>query len=362
MERVCIFCGGKPEGKSLEHVLPQWLIELTGNPKRMAYFGFKKSGKEGVAKRRFAFDAFRFPSCRGCNEKFSKLEADTKLVVEKMMSGDCVSESELSALLDWFDKVRIGLWLGWLYLDRNPSGISPHFYVEHRIRQHDRMLAVFRADEGAKGLTAGGCDTPAFAQLPSCFCLRINHLWFFNMSCPNLLARRLGFPFPRESYTMEDGRLYCSFVEGRNRVMRPVLKKPMGIEGTELYQPIFSGNLACADNETVKRLYDTKYVHDNCISWEGGIGRIYIKRDSEVDAYESLPSVEWLPRRVHDSRELSFAVPWATLEWQLYLIDTVVEPSVKLLSGKRRREMTRLIHLNRYYNRRMIELLKRMKR
>lgn len=206
MERVCIFCGGQLRSKTLEHVLPQWLIDLTGNPKRTAEFGYKKLEGGQFVKRRFAFDAFKFPSCKECNQKFAGLEAGVKVIVQKMMLENSLSESELSTLLDWFDKVRIGLWLGYLNLDRNPLGISPNFHVQNRIRYHDRMLAIFR--EGGnmvEGLSFVGCDTPAFAQAPSCFSMRINGLWFLNMSYPYLLARRMGFPFPKETYTRGDG-------------------------------------------------------------------------------------------------------------------------------------------------------------
>jgi hypothetical protein len=361
MEKVCIFCGGQLGSKTLEHVLPQWLIELTGNPKRMAEFGYKKSEKGQFVKRRFAFNAFKFPSCKECNQKFANLEAGVNVVVQKMMLEDSLSESELSTLLDWFDKVRIGLWLGFLYLDKNPLAISPHFHVQHRIRQHDRMLAIFKAAGNIKGLSFAGCDTPAFAQTPSCFSLRINSLWFFNVSYPNLLARRMGFPFPMETYMMEDGRLDCSFAKGRNRMMRPVLRKPIGIKGTELYQPIFFGNIVDADSEKVKRLYDTKYVRDNCISWEEGIGRIYRKRDSEVAACNTSPSMEWLPEGTHDFKELQFEMQLLTFEWQLYIIKNM-KPSVKFLSGETKRQTIKLFNLGEYYNRKMVEILNKVKR
>ena len=360
MEKVCIFCGERPEGKNLEHVLPQWLIELTGNPKRRARFGYKKLGDGKFAERSFAFDAFKFPSCKECNQKFGGLEAGAKIIVDKMMSEDRLSESELSTLLDWFDKVRIGLWLGYLYLDGNPLGISPHFHVAHRMRQHDRMLAIFKVDGNIKNLTFLGCDLPAFVQTPSCFSLSINNLVFFNMSNPYLLARRMGFPFPLESYIMEDGRLYCRFSEGRNRIMLPVLKKPISIEGTELYQPIFIGSIACAGDEKAKKLYSAKYVRDNCISWEEGIGRIYIKRDSKISAYSRCPSMEWLPERTHEADELFFGIQSLTLEWQLYIIKNLT-PSVKLLSEEKRKQMVKLLDLGKYYNREMVKHLNKIK-
>ena len=361
MEKVCIFCGERPESKNLEHVLPRWLIELTGNPKRRATFGYKKLVEGKFAERSFAFDAFKFPSCRECNQKFGELEAGAKVMVDKMMAADCLSESELSTLLDWFDKVRIGLWLGYLYLDGNPLGISPHFHVEHRMRQHDRMLAIFRADGNTKNLTFVGCDSPAFAQTPSCFSLSINNLVFFNVSLPYLLARRMGFPFPIESYMMEDGRLYCRLGEGRKRIMRPVLRKPISIQGTELYQPIFVGSITCEGDEKGKRLYGAKYVRDNCISWEEGIGRIYIKRDSRISACSRCQSMEWLPERTHKAGDLFFDIQCLTLEWQLYILKNLA-PSGRLLSVEKKRQMAKLRSLGRYYNREVMAMLDKARR
>jgi hypothetical protein len=39
MDKFCVFCGEKPENKNKEHIIPKWLIELTGNPNRQANFG-----------------------------------------------------------------------------------------------------------------------------------------------------------------------------------------------------------------------------------------------------------------------------------------------------------------------------------
>lgn len=361
MEKVCIFCGEHPEGKTLEHVLPRWLIQLTGNPKRPADFGYSESTEVQHVKRIFAFDAFKFPSCKECNQEFANLEAAAKVIVEKMMLEVALSESELSILVDWLDKVRIGLWLGYLYLDKNPLGICPHFYVQHRIRCHDRMLAIFKGDGNIEGLNIVGCDTPGFAQIPSCFSLRINNLWFLNMSYQFLLARRMGFPFPRESYMTEGERFGCSLAEGRNRIMRPVLKKAIRIEGTELYQPIFAGIIATEGYEKLKKLYETEYVRDSCISWEEGIGRIYIKRGSEVAAYDASSSMEWLPRKTHDFYELSFAMQSLTLEWQLHIMNNLL-PSVKLLPDERKRGVKKLINLGRYWNMKLMEHLDKVKK
>ena len=366
MERACIFCGGRPESKTSEHVLPQWLIEFTGNPKRTAEFGYEHLEKGRFVKRRFSFDAFKFPACKSCNQNFAKLEADAKAITQKMISEDALAESELSTLLDWFDKIRIGLWLGYLYLDKNPLAIIPHYHnhITQRIRRNDRMLAIFKADGNREGLTFIGCDTPAFAHTPSCFSLRINSFCFLNMSYHNLLARRMGFPFPLETYIMENERLYCPFDKGRNRIMRPVLKKSIGVQGTELYQPIFFGNIfiedSIEDSAEWKRLYDTEYVHDNCISWEKGIGRIFINSDSGVSAYTASPSREWIPKKTHAFEDLMPEIGILTLEWQLYIIDNL-KPSLKFLSKERRHKILELIDLGKDYNKKAIELVNKQR-
>jgi hypothetical protein len=331
-------------------------MKLNGSPKQMGEFGYRNLGRGQFVKRRYSLNAFKFPSCEGCNQKFRELEEDVKVVVNKMMSEDSLSELELSALLDWFDKVRIGLWLGYLYLDKNPLGIKPGFYIQDRIRREDRMLAIFKAEGNRKELMGIGCNTPAFAQTPSCFSLRINNLWFLNMSYPYLLAGRMGFPFPTDRCMGEDGLTYCCLNEGRNRIMQPVLGKEMRVKGTELYQPIFVKDMACEDGEWVRRLYDTKYVRDSCISWEKGIGRVFVKRDSEVGAYDTSPSVEWLPKKSHDSEKLDFEMRSLTLEWQSYMIENLM-PSLKFISGERKKRAIELRNYVREYNRKLVERL-----
>ena len=152
MDKFCVFCGEKPEQKNAEHIMPKWLIQLTGNPKRKAYFGYQHEIKPYPQRRAFSFDAFKFPSCASCNQKYSGLEATTKSIIEKMLVSDPLSASDINILLDWFDKVRVGLWLGFQYLDKNPAGITPKFYIEKRIGLNDRMLAIFKADTDIKGM------------------------------------------------------------------------------------------------------------------------------------------------------------------------------------------------------------------
>lgn len=216
MDKFCIFCGARPEEKSAEHVIPKWLIELTGNPKRKAYFGYEHAIQSHTRRRTFSFDSLRFPSCASCNQKYSDLESRTKLIIEKMLVSDYLSALEMNTLLDWFDKVRVGLWLGYQYLDGNPAGIKPKFYIEKRIGANDRMLVIFKADTDHQGLTFFGCDLPSFTFTPSCFSIRINNLCFLNMSYNDLFSRRIGFPFPVKSFALPEQQQVGTYIRGRN--------------------------------------------------------------------------------------------------------------------------------------------------
>lgn len=55
--RSCVFCGMQPDSKTREHVLPRWLIEITGEPNRRAYLG--RDWTDGTLKeRRYSWSAF----------------------------------------------------------------------------------------------------------------------------------------------------------------------------------------------------------------------------------------------------------------------------------------------------------------
>ncbi len=87
--KFCLFCGDRPVGKNKEHVLPQWLLELTGDPTRIANFGLDLShGIENAAPRQYAFSQFQFPACAVCNGIFSTLEGNAKAVVLKILASE----------------------------------------------------------------------------------------------------------------------------------------------------------------------------------------------------------------------------------------------------------------------------------
>jgi hypothetical protein len=140
MEKSCIFCGKKPHDKNKEHIIPKWLIKLTGNPNRIFYLGtpwlHNSSGRNHSA------NQFQFPACNECNDRFSELEESSRNTINKILSCSKITTREIDLILDWFDKIRVGLWLGYRYLENNYFGIDPHFYINSRIGRADRALFI----------------------------------------------------------------------------------------------------------------------------------------------------------------------------------------------------------------------------
>jgi hypothetical protein len=244
MEKFCIFCGGSPQDKNKEHVIPQWLIKLTGDPKRFASFGINM--ETPLATRRFSFDSLTFPACSECNSRFAQLEAKMEPVMRKLLSEEAVSATEFTLVLDWLDKVRVGLWLGFLYLNKNPLEIKPQFHIERRIAFYDRMVAVLKVDNLSDGLSFLGPMSQFYQVSPTCFALRVNDFYFINASSIDLCSRRLGFPFARPKRVERNGKMEVVVNAGSGRIMSPIERHPPLPNAVYLYQPVFQA-LAATD-------------------------------------------------------------------------------------------------------------------
>lgn len=168
MKKFCVFCGEKPVSKNREHVVPEWLIRLTGDPNRAVTL-VQDWAHFGETPRKYAFDHFTFPACEACNASFSDLEVRAKAVIEAILACSAVSAEGWSLLLDWLDKVRVGIWLGLIYMNENPFHIRPEFHIQRRIVTSDRFVIVYRLEEdGFEGLSWSGMTTPIFECMPSC--------------------------------------------------------------------------------------------------------------------------------------------------------------------------------------------------
>lgn len=212
--KQCVFCGARPAMRSKEHVLPLWLIEMTGDANRQASFVTYHDGR--ARHRSFAFDRLTARACDGCNGEWSLLEGRVRDVVATLMNGeDCLTHQQAELLLDWFDKVRIGLWLGGLAIGGNPFQIEPKFHVTDRMRMKDRLLYIARSAQPSKRLTVGDFCHPVFQLCPSYFRLYANGLAFVSASCLGIAAGPLGFPRLKACEVLASGHQSVEVREGR---------------------------------------------------------------------------------------------------------------------------------------------------
>ena len=133
MEKFCVFCGKKPTNKNKEHVIPRWLIEYTGEINRRINVGFDSNKHE---LRTFSFNQLTLPACEQCNFEFGKIEAKVKPIIISLIEKGELVYSDTSLLLDWVDKVRVGLWLLFYTLDNNSMDIGPNFFINNHFFWH----------------------------------------------------------------------------------------------------------------------------------------------------------------------------------------------------------------------------------
>lgn len=219
--KKCIFCGLKPVDKNKEHVLPQWLLEFTGDPKRKVRHGFNwQTG----APRSFSANSFVFPACSECNSFYGEhLEPEASKIIKKLCIYEAIQCSDYKILLDWLDKVRIGLWLGYRYLNGNHLGIDPSFHINQRIGIKDRILLCYPYKGEEKGVSYLGPDSPLFSLMPSCLVIRINSIIFINISSDFIVSPRLGYPYPDTAQIQKVGKNYLiSKLKKRENVVLPI--------------------------------------------------------------------------------------------------------------------------------------------
>jgi hypothetical protein len=193
----CVFCG-KPVGKaarSREHVLPMWMLRATGDPNRV--IKIESDPVTGADVLRPA-STFHFPACKPCNERYGKtLETRAQRAVEALMAGKSLAVSQCYWLLDWLDKVRVGLWLGYNMLHK--EDFAPNFRIDQRIGIKDRVAIVsVDPDDGTKGFGLGGMDNQIFRTSQAGMYLKINNLRILSLSFDGLVSRYAGMPFAKE--------------------------------------------------------------------------------------------------------------------------------------------------------------------
>ncbi|MBZ0259992.1 MAG: hypothetical protein K8F90_05270 [Hyphomicrobiales bacterium] len=265
--KTCIFCGEPPDNKTKEHVIPKWLIEITGDPKRIWKLGVRY-GEDDREKRerKFAADQFQFPACKACNGAYSELENRAKTYMTKLLAGEPLTASEWDDFLDWFDKVRIGLWLGMRLFSKELHLMPPKFHISQRIGRKDRCVLVYRVNPEHKGFIMHGGGDPLFMFWPSCLALTVNHLIFVNISIEYLISARVGFPFPRKLEDVE-GRTLLSNFDAFYRTKTPLIRFSFYPAPISVYQAILvkPEDIVGSGNDHYASLRDNQFIRDRLI-------------------------------------------------------------------------------------------------
>ena len=314
--KTCVFCGEPPDNKTKEHVIPRWLIELTGDPKRIWNIGVRY-GEEDEAKRerKFAADQFQFPACEVCNGTYSNLEGRAKLYVTKLIAAEPLTTQQWDDLLDWFDKVRVGLWLGMRLFSQELQLMPPRFHINQRIGRKDRCVLVYRINPDHKGLIIHGGGDPVFMYWPSCIAFTINDLIFVNISIEYLLAARLGFPFPHKLEDVEAGTLVSDF-DAFYRTKTPLIRFNFHPALITVYQAILMKpeEIVGEERDDYAALQGNSFVRDrllpgsdcrSLIHTSDGVTTVACKPDSLINERD-LPQSAYRPGPDHVIRFLEY--------------------------------------------------------
>lgn len=328
MKKFCVFCGQEPESKNREHVIPSWLIRRTGNPNRNVAL-VKDWARPEMGVRRFAFDAYTFPACTKCNAAFSNLETQAQSIVDAILGSDGVSGEEWSVFLDWLDKVRVGIWLGMIYLNENPFGINPEFHIQRRIGDSDRFVIIYQLeDDEYRGLGWQATNSPVFECMPSCFTLTINNFLFFNASTQFLFSRRLGFPYPVSRTKRPKGGFSATMVAGTGRTKVPLVKRKFPTGGRDLWQPMIPrASLAMGGGESLVDFYDNEFVRSRCRDFSEGTGRVFLKQRGQLATYPAERTKDWVPPRTLPRKPALYKAGLAAASFQeeLYIRDAPLD-------------------------------------
>lgn len=280
----CIFCGFKAENKSKEHIIPRWLLELTGDPNRIANFGLNYSNllNKDECIRKFNFSSFTFPACSVCNQVYGNdLESSARQIIIKVLNDEDLNESELHVLLDWFDKLRIGLWIGFNIFMKKLAP-TEKFYINERKGLKDRVLLVYKIDNELMGLTFSG-HSPLFSAFPCCFYLRINNYVFVNISKDNLLLEKLGFPFYYNEIIQKELAIkFNNMSSGHTQIDNSLLNLySFSCYKKAIFQPIFKlYPVICS--------MDIPYLNNNSINRAAGIGNIFVVHNCAIQNIKNL--------------------------------------------------------------------------
>ncbi|MFN3779244.1 MAG: hypothetical protein ACK4SI_09645 [Brevundimonas aurantiaca] len=287
---------------------------MTGDPKRRVVLGVNHSDARPI--RVFAFDQFTFPACDACNNAYSHLESVVAPIVVKLRQKEAVSELEVDTLLDWLDKVRIGLWLGTRYLNNNLAEVDPLFHITSRMGQSDRALFITHTD-AADGLTVCGVYSLMFALMPSVFGLRINDMLLVSASTDLMISKSLGFPYASHRWATEGVEVGLTVQPGTERVSPIDFGAQYRFPALKIFQPMYRKHLAVGMQQ-----HRSEYIRGHSLNPLYGRGRVLVQSD-RPGRWGGISADDHLCAELVVPKDLSVEFGASALELQNELIWTI---------------------------------------
>lgn len=288
---LCVFCGEAPVGKTKEHVVPKWLLEITETSRKKLTYGggYVVPGKT-------PFSGFTLPACEKCNNEYSVLEGSAGKVVSKILLGSDISPKEADVILDWIDKVRIGLWLIDLVRGGNKLQIEPKFRISARVGLKDRALKISRIDYKNKALSFVNINTLAFQFAPCCYSLIVNDVILTSISFDGATSRALGYKYGEhvQNQSIQSEKIMVEIREGTGAAVPPEWKGRMITPGQYIFQSV----PAYVDGDTGDRVsfLSDRYFCEEAIDAENLKGAIFTSRNlTSVERVSVDGSVSTIP-------------------------------------------------------------------
>jgi hypothetical protein len=302
---------------------------MTGDPRRIVTFG--QNFDKDKARIRYSWSNFVAPACDQCNNKYAELETRVKPSIEALLRREPLPVSAYVEILDWLDKVRIGIWLTRHMIENHPREITPHFHISARIGEKDRMVAVYPFDSENKDINLFGSDSLIFSDMPCCFGLRINDLLLLNISSDFFCSRGCGLPHPQSMRVLRggenDGKLKLEGVGYAAEISNPINDLKLFKPVVWLYQPIklpfsspvFKGGFYGHTNSFDSRLFErTLRGNDR----QGALFRQYADR---VEVLADTSSLIEFDQVVGDDCAMQKDIAASIYDVQIGLFDALVD-------------------------------------
>jgi hypothetical protein len=329
---ACIFCGMAPESKTKEHVFPQWLLKMTDFHSKKTSVGTNwETGKEII----FPAKNYTFPACDSCNNNFAKMEGQVKNVVERLQVDADVTGREVELLLDWFDKVRVGAWLGIAYMNGKLFQSPPNFYISDRVGLKDRYLSITNTYRPERVLNWSGANTMTFMTSPTALALRVNNLVFVSASSDFLVSKSVGFPFATWEAQLPGSRTGNFLLnEGNRKIENDCFKKRPYYPSFILRQPIFDAAL-----KVRPELYENEFIRKNSVDFGNGIGKIFIQNNQKTSTLERDSNINF---KMEAAKSIYGHVPVVRpiLELQIEMLKTRLARMKFISEDERRKQIS----------------------